>query len=82
MTLAERFGANLVHCRKRTGLSQEEVGIRAELHRTAVGQLERAERAPRVETLIKLAAALEIDPSELLAGIKWQPGEFRPGRFQ
>src|SRR6185503_16551135 len=39
---AARFGANLAYCRNRAGgLSQEELGMRAEMHRTAVGQLER-----------------------------------------
>lgn len=53
---ARRFGENLVHSRKRAGLSQEELGARANLHRTAIGLLERGARMPRVDTLIKLAA--------------------------
>lgn len=81
MTLAERFGLNLSQARLETGLSQEEVGVRASLHRTAVGQLERGERTARVDTLIKLAGALGIDPAVLLAGLSWQPGEIRVGRF-
>jgi len=69
------FGQNLRRCRKRAGVSQEELGWRSSLHRTEVGLLERGSRTPRIDTLIKLAAALEIEPRELLAGIEWTPSE-------
>ncbi len=82
MTVAERFGANLRDGRRRVGLSQEETAVRASLHRTAVGQIERAERVCRVDTLVKLAGALEVDPSELLEGIVWEPGGMRLGQFR
>jgi hypothetical protein len=55
--------------------------VRASLHRTAVGQIERAERVCRVDTLVKLAGALEINPGDLLNGIVWEPGDVRYGRF-
>lgn len=58
---AVRFGRNLAYCRERTrNLSQEELGMRAELHRTAVGQLERGERVARSDTLVKLAGSLGV----------------------
>jgi DNA-binding XRE family transcriptional regulator len=78
---ARRFGENLVRSRKRAGLSQEELGARANLHRTAIGLLERGARMPRVDTLIKLAAGLDIDPSDLLDGMVWKPGTTTEGRF-
>ncbi len=81
MTVAQRFGANLVRCRKHAGLSQEDLGARAGLHRTAIGLLERGARTPRIDTLIKLAQALPAEIEDLLAGITWEPGEARPGRF-
>jgi transcriptional regulator with XRE-family HTH domain len=62
-------------------LSQEELGARANLHRTAIGLLEKGARVPRVDTLIKLATALDIPPSDLLGGIVWRPGEVVSGRF-
>ena len=77
-----RFGKSLVACRKRAGLSQEELGFRATLHRTEVGMLERGIRLPRIDTLIKLAGALEIPPGELLVGLDWTPGGPRSGEFQ
>ena len=55
--------------------------MRASLHRTAVGQLERGERVARVDTLIKLAGSLGLPPGELLDGMSWEPGGTRLGRF-
>lgn len=81
MKVAEQFGANLRRCRERVGLSQEETAVRASLHRTAVGQIERAERVCRMDTLVKLAGALGVEPSELLTGIRWEPGQMLSGHF-
>jgi transcriptional regulator with XRE-family HTH domain len=80
----ERFASNLRRAREQSGLSQEEVGFRADLHRTEVSLLERAEREPRLGTLLKLAAALGVDPADLHAGIEWVPGQerFRVGPAQ
>ena len=81
MDIAVNFGRNLAHCRKRAKLSQEELAVRASLHRTAVGQLERGERVARVDTLIKLAGSLGIPPGELLDGMGWTPGGTTIGQF-
>jgi len=78
---ARHFGENLVRCRKQAGLSQEQLGERANLHRTAIGLLERGARMPRIDTLVKLAAALEVPPSDLLDGMVWKPGTRTEGRF-
>ncbi len=82
MTVAARFAANLANARKVADLSQEEVAVRASLHRTEISQLERGLRLARIDTLVKLAGALGVDPRELLAGISWTPGEMRPGQFR
>jgi transcriptional regulator with XRE-family HTH domain len=82
MTIAERFGENLVRVRKRNGLSQEALGFRASLHRTEIGMLERGIRLARVDTLVKLAGALGISPLALLDGIAWEPSRAVHGRFE
>lgn len=82
MNVAMRFGENLARCRKAADMSQEETSIRAGLHRTEISQLERGLRLARVDTVAKLAAALEIDPGELFKGIEWRLGEVRRGRFR
>lgn len=81
MTVAARFGANLVRARKQSGLTQEDVSWRAELHRTEISQLERGLRTPRIDTLVKLAASLDVHPGVLLVGIVWLPGTFQRGTF-
>jgi transcriptional regulator with XRE-family HTH domain len=67
--LARRFGRNLHRLRGQEGLSQESLGHRAGLHRTAIGMIETGQRTPRVDTLVKLAVALDRDPAELLRGL-------------
>jgi transcriptional regulator with XRE-family HTH domain len=79
--IATTFGKNLNRCRKRSGLSQEELAVGASLHRTEIGLLERGERLPRIDTVIKLAGALSVPPSELIAGIDWSPGTTSRGSF-
>jgi transcriptional regulator with XRE-family HTH domain len=79
--IAARFGDNLVRARRRADLSQDELGIRASLHRTEVSQLERGLRVPRIDTLVKLLASLDVSAEELLDGIAWTPGSSRPGAF-
>ncbi len=79
--VAACFGANLARLRERGGITQEELSFRASLHRTEVGLLERGGRIPRIDTLVKLRDALEVETDELIAGIAWRPGDFRPGGF-
>lgn len=76
-----RFAANLARARKRADMSQETLGLRAGLHRTEIGLLERAERMPRIDTLVKLAGALGIDAGDLLKGITWEATQTTTGRF-
>lgn len=71
------FGSNLRRLRRRAALSQEELGQLAEVHRTEVGLLEHGRRVPRIDTLIKLAASLEVTPNDLLDGIEWLPARNR-----
>jgi transcriptional regulator with XRE-family HTH domain len=73
-SFAARLGLNIARARIRLGLSQEELSIRASLHRTAVGQLERGERVARSDTLVKIAGSLGINVGVLLEGLDWSPG--------
>jgi transcriptional regulator with XRE-family HTH domain len=79
--VAERFGDNLRRIRRREGLSQEELAVRASLHRTEIGKLENTERVPRIDTLIQLAGAMAVPAGELLDGIYWVPGPEPRGTF-
>ena len=79
--IAARFGDNLYYARRSADITQEELSVRAGLHRTEVSQLERGLRVPRIDTLIKLAGSLEVAPGELLVGINWTAGGTRHGSF-
>lgn len=79
--IAARFGDNLARCRRRADLSQEELSTRASLHRTEVSQLERGLRLARIDTVVKLAGALDISADDLLDGIRWGPGTVTAGGF-
>lgn len=81
LDLADHFGKNLRRCRRRAGLSQEALGREAKLHRTEIGLLERGERIPRIDTLLKLSGGLELGPEQLLTGIAWNAGTTTPGMF-
>lgn len=80
-TVALSFGRNLAAVRRRSGLSQEETAVRATLHRTEIGLLERGERTPRIDTAVKLAGAIGVPVADLFDGIGWIPGSARRGSF-
>ncbi|MGC1853698.1 MAG: helix-turn-helix transcriptional regulator [Solirubrobacterales bacterium] len=80
--LAERFGENLKHYRKKAGLSQEELASMTEVHRTQVSQLERAKHLPRLDTFVKLVGALGIPPEDLLEGLAFEPSVRQRGKFK
>lgn len=80
--LAQLLGENLRRLRKRTDMSQEELSFRADLHRTAVGNLERGAQIPRSDTVIRLAGALDVPVGDLLANVVWRPVEVASGGYR
>ena len=64
--LNSRLARNLRRLRLASGLSQEALADRCGLHRTYIGAVERAERNVTLETLERIAAALDVDPLRLL----------------
>lgn len=79
---ARVFGENLARCRERLGLTQEDLGFLAGLHRTAVGQLERGERVARTDTLVRLCGSLGVNPDALLTGLSWRPARIALGELE
>jgi transcriptional regulator with XRE-family HTH domain len=63
------FAANLRSARERAGLTQEALGHRADFHPTEVNRIERGRRNPGLVTIVKLAKALDVPASDLLAGL-------------
>ena len=64
--IAKQFGKNVRKYRIMRKLSQEELANRAELHRTQITLIESGKRCPRLDTIYKLATALNIKPEGLL----------------
>jgi len=59
-------GAVVRRRREDLGLSQEELGHLAGLHRTYIGSVERGERNVTLSSLMTICAALQLEPHELL----------------
>ena len=60
-----KFGASVRKRRKGLGLSQEELAFKANLHRTYIGMIERAEKNITLINIEKIANALNCSISEL-----------------
>jgi transcriptional regulator with XRE-family HTH domain len=60
------LGRNLRRARVRRELTQEQVAERSGVHATEVSRIEAGKRDPKVSTLERLAAAVEVSPGELL----------------
>lgn len=69
--IKKSFGAAVRHRRGRLGISQEELAGRAGLHRTYISDVERGARNVSLESIHRLASALDIPMSLLFA---WQNG--------
>jgi transcriptional regulator with XRE-family HTH domain len=58
------FGNKVRKLRKEKGLSQEELSFKAELHRTYIGMIERAEKNITLSNIEKIAKALKVSAKE------------------
>jgi transcriptional regulator with XRE-family HTH domain len=61
------FGRTIRRARRDLDLSQEALADRAGLSSKHVGEIERANKDPRMTTVLKLAKALELRTGELFA---------------
>lgn len=64
------FGEKVRELRKEKGLSQEDLSFKADLHRTYIGMIERAEKNITLINIEKIAKALNVDIKELFNGEK------------
>jgi transcriptional regulator with XRE-family HTH domain len=65
-----QFGATVRRLRLAAGLTQEQLGERCRMDLSAVSRLERGERNPRLDTLVRLARALDVPPAALLEDVR------------
>jgi transcriptional regulator with XRE-family HTH domain len=67
--LTGEFGARLREFREMRRISQEALADAAGIHRTHVSLIERNKRVVRLDTLFRLASALEVDAADLVRGL-------------
>jgi transcriptional regulator with XRE-family HTH domain len=65
-SVAERLAGNLRRLREARNLTQAELGKRADMAAASVSHFETGQRAPSLESLVKLADALEVSVDTLL----------------
>jgi len=70
MDIRRQVGANIRRLREARGLSQEDLGFEAEVHRTYVSGTERGVRNPTIVVLARIARALHVPPARLLRGAR------------
>lgn len=61
------FGDAVRSFRTSLGISQEELGRRAGIDRTYIGRVERGERNVSLRNIVRIADALDVMASELIA---------------
>jgi PAS domain S-box-containing protein len=60
------FAEVLRQLRHEKGISQEDLSLKADLHRTYVSLLERELRTPSLKTVVKICRVLEITPADMM----------------
>lgn len=61
-----KFGDKIRELRKEKGLSQEQLSFKADLHRTYIGMIERAEKNITLVNIEKIANALNVSINDLM----------------
>lgn len=69
MDAQAQFGATVRRLREAAGLTQEQLGARCEMDLSAISRLERGHRNLRLDTLVRIARALEVPPATLLEDV-------------
>lgn len=67
MKSRDRLARNILVRRRELGISQEELGARADVSRRHMSRIENSEFSTSLDTVDKLAEALDIDPAKLLS---------------
>jgi len=73
VSVKERFSLNLRRVRRRSGLTQEQLALLAEMDRVQISNFENAKRMPRLDSLVKLVSVLDCRADELIEGMGWKP---------
>jgi len=77
MTLNSVYTKNLTRSAK--GMTQEQLGLDADLKRTFVSILELGQQQPTLTTILKIASVLDLRPSELVDLVQQEIEEISGG---
>jgi transcriptional regulator with XRE-family HTH domain len=69
-TFGQKFGARVRARREALGLTQAKLAEKAGVTSNYVGVLERGLKLPTLDTLVKMARALDLRPAELLGDLQ------------
>ena len=64
-----QLGKRIIYLRKKRKMSSLDLAVAADINRNYLSDLERGQRNPTLKILRKIAIALNIDLSDLFAGI-------------
>lgn len=67
---AAEFGARVRRRRQDLGKTLEQLAADSDLHWSFLGQVERGRRNLTLHNILKVAVALDVDPGELVRGLK------------
>ena len=67
--IRKKFGKKVKELRAKLGITQEQLGEKANLHYNYIGNIETGRQNPTLETIEKIAKAFEISVSDLLEGV-------------
>lgn len=68
--LKEIIRKNISRIRKEQGLSQEQLGFKADIHRAYIGFIERGAKSPNIDHLENIANALKVPVIKLFLEIE------------
>lgn len=64
---AERIGARVRALREAAGLTQGELARRTGIHRPNIARIESGRHMPSLDTVVRIARALDVQPSAILS---------------
>jgi len=80
--VCKRLGATLRRLRRRRGATQDQIAERAGLSLKSVGEIERGEGNPGLDSLVKLADALEVEVAALFTPESLAPPRISSERLE
>lgn len=65
-SVSKQIGITIKKVRESKQITQEQLALDAGLNRAYIGYIERGERNPSTDTIVKVAKALKVSPKDLI----------------